>query len=172
MMSVITSRLSKQQEMKLSSLLGHAKLSLLFKASVHGFKSNSFHQKCDHQGSTITVAYNNSGYIFGACTSKDYAQTGQNITDDKAFLFSFKTNDDVDKAPLRVVSTNPQQAFSDGNTGPNFFSLLFMYNNTATVYSNPGTYPFDPVEMHGNNLQLIECEVYRVEGETGFSSLV
>ncbi|XP_058249957.1 interferon-induced protein 44-like [Hemibagrus wyckioides] len=163
MMSVITSHLSKQQEMKLSSLLGHGKLSLLFKASVHGFNSNSFHQKCDRQGSTVTVAYNNSGYIFGAYTSKDYAQTGQNIADDKAFLFSFNTGD-VDKAPLRVVGTEPQQAFTDGNTGPNFVSLLFMYNNTATIYSNPGTYPFDPVEMHGNDLQLIECEVYRVEG--------
>ncbi|KAK3567797.1 hypothetical protein QTP86_026441 [Hemibagrus guttatus] len=163
MMSVITSRLSKQQEMTLSSLLGHAKLSLLFKASVHGYNSNSFHQKCDRQGSTVTVAYNNSGYIFGAFTSRDYAQTGQNIADDKAFLFSFNTNV-VDQAPLRVVSTEPQQAFIDGNTGPNFVSLLFMHNNTAVVYSNPGTYPFNPEQMYGNDLQLMECEVYRVEG--------
>lgn len=169
MMSVIKSNLSKQQEMKLCSLLGHAKLSLLFKASVHSFYMNSFHQKCDRQGPTVTVAYNNSGYIFGAYTSKDYAQTGQNIADDKAFLFSFNAHD-VDKAPLRVVSTEAQRAFIDGTTGPNYISLVFLYNNTATVFSSPNTYLFDPVEMHGNDLQLSECEVYRVEGEIHFSS--
>ncbi|KAF4117442.1 hypothetical protein G5714_001995 [Onychostoma macrolepis] len=32
------------------------------------------------------------------------------------------------------------------------------------LYSNPGTYQFDPQKMHGNDLQLTECEVYRVEG--------
>lgn len=167
-MSVINSRLSKKQEMKLCALLGHAKLSLLYKASVHSFNSNIFHQKCDRQGPTVTVAYNNSGYIFGAYISKDYAQTGQNIVDDKAFLFSFNERE-VDKAPLRVVSTEAQRSYIDGNTGPNFNSLLFIYNNTATVYSNPGTYNFDPAEMHGNDLQLSECEVYRVEGELYFS---
>ncbi|KAM9501221.1 interferon-induced protein 44-like [Clarias gariepinus] len=167
-MSVITSRLSKQQELKLGFLLGHVKLSLLFKASVHGFTADAFHRKCDCQGPTVTVAYNNSGYIFGAYTSKDYAQTGQNIVDDKAFLFSFNERE-VDKAPLRVVSSNTQYAFTDGNTGPNYDSLLFLYNNTATVYSNPGTYNFNPVEMHGNDLQLTECEAYRVEG---FGSLM
>ncbi|KAM9500919.1 interferon-induced protein 44-like [Clarias gariepinus] len=161
-MSVITSRLSMEQELKLCSLLGQDKLTLLFKASVHGFTADAFHRKCDRQGSTLTVAYNNSGYIFGAYTSKDYAQTGQNIIDDKAFMFSFNERE-VDKAPLRWTSTNAQCAFIDGNTGPNYVSLLFLHNNTATVYSNPGTYNFIPVEMHGNDLQLSECEVYRVE---------
>ncbi|XP_053353471.1 interferon-induced protein 44-like [Clarias gariepinus] len=161
-MSVITSRLSMEQELKLCSLLGQDKLTLLFKASVHGFTADAFHRKCDRQGSTVTVAYNDSGYIFGAYTSKDYTQTGQNIMDDKAFMFSFNERE-VDKAPLRWTSTNAQCSFIDGNTGPNYVSLLFLHNNTATVYSNPGTYNFIPVEMHGNDLQLSECEVYRVE---------
>ncbi|XP_053353477.1 interferon-induced protein 44-like [Clarias gariepinus] len=165
MMSV-TSCLSKEQELKLCSLLGHVKLSLLFKASVHGFTADAFHRKCDRQGPTVTVAYNYSGYIFGAYTSKDYAQTGQKIADDKAFLFSLNEGE-VDKDPLRVVST--KHAFTDGNTEPNYGSLIFLHNNTATVYSNPGIYNFIPVEMHGNDLQLSECEVYRVEG---FGSLM
>ncbi|XP_060776875.1 interferon-induced protein 44-like [Neoarius graeffei] len=162
-MSPVESQLSKQQEMKLCSLLGHVKLSLLFKASVHGFNATAFHQKCDHQGPTVTVAYNNSGYIFGGYTSKDYTQTYQYIADNNAFLFSFKASE-VDEAPLPVVSTNANQLLHDGNTGPHYVSMVFLYNNTATVQSNPGTYNFNPVEMHGNDLQLSECEVYRVEG--------
>ncbi|KAM9501218.1 interferon-induced protein 44-like isoform 2-T2 [Clarias gariepinus] len=167
-MSVISSHLSNQQELKLCSLLGHVKLSLLFKASVHGFTADAFHRKCDRQGPTVTVAYNNSGYIFGAYTSKDYAQTGQNITDDKAFLFSLN-EDEGNKDLLRVFSTNTKCSFIDGKTGPNFISLDFLHKNTATVYSNPGMYNFIPVQMHGNDLQLSECEVYRVEG---FGSLM
>jgi len=160
-MSTITSNLTKWQKKKLCSLLSHARLSLLFKASVHGYHVNTFHQKCYTQGPTVIVAYNKSGYVFGAFTSKNYAQTGQNVVDDKAFLFSFNDKE-VNEAPLRVFSGNPQYSFTDN--GPNFNSLMFLYNNTATVYSNPGTYTFDPQKMHGNDLQLTECEVYRVEG--------
>ncbi|XP_049337993.1 interferon-induced protein 44-like isoform X4 [Astyanax mexicanus] len=162
-MSTVTSRLSRQQEKQLCFLLNCSRLSLLFKASVHGYTADAFHRRCDRQGPTVTVAYNNSYFIFGAYTSKDYAQTGQNIADDKAFVFSFNERE-MKKKPLRVVSTEAQRSFVDANTGPNFVSLLFLHNNTATVYSNPGTYNFDPVEMHGNDLQLTEFEVYRVEG--------
>lgn len=169
MMSAMESKLTKQQEMRLRSLFGQAGLSLLFKASVHGFDASAFHQKCDRQGPTVTVAYNTSGYIFGAFTSKDYAQTGQYIADEKAFLFSFNQQD-VRAAPLRVMSTETQRALIDGSTGPNFVSMVFLYNNTATVGGyGSGTYNYDPTEMYGDNLQLSECEVYRVEG---FGSLM
>nr|XP_055057677.1 interferon-induced protein 44-like [Misgurnus anguillicaudatus] len=161
MSTSITSRLSDWQKKKLRSFLNHANLSLLFKASVHGYNVNAFHQKCNRQGPTVVVAYNNSGFVFGAYTSKDYGQTNTNIADDKAFLFSFNGNK-VKADPMRVVSGNPQYAFTD--SGPNFGSLVFLYNNTATVYSNPaGQYQFDPLLMHGNDLQLVEFEVYRVE---------
>ncbi|NP_001122200.1 interferon induced protein 44c1 [Danio rerio] len=159
-MSTVTSSLTEQQKKKLFTLFNHAKSSLLFKASVHGFDAASFHQKCDKQGPTVVVAYNKSGYVFGAFTSKDYGQTNQNIVDDKAFLFSFNDNE-LKEDPLRVVSADPQFAFTDN--GPNFGSLIFLHNNTATVNSNPGTYQFDPQRMHGNDLNLTECEVYRVE---------
>ncbi|XP_049338792.1 interferon-induced protein 44-like isoform X1 [Astyanax mexicanus] len=165
-MSAVTSRLSKQQEMKLCSMLSCSRLSLLFKASVHGYTGAAFHQKCDNQGPTVTVAYNISGYIFGAYTSKNYAQTGQNILDENAFLFSFNERE-MKKDPLRVVCAAGQYSSYDTSTGPYFHSLVFLHNDTPTVYSNPGTFNFDPVEMHGNDLQLIECEVYRVEVGNG-----
>ncbi|KAL7876712.1 hypothetical protein AOLI_G00116750 [Acnodon oligacanthus] len=166
-MSAVTSRLSRQQEQKICSMLGCNRLSLLFKASVHGYSGFVFHQKCDQQGPTVTVAYNTSGYIFGAYTGRDFAQTNQNFTDDKAFLFSFSERE-MKKDPLRVVSGAGQHSLYDGTGGPYFHSLVFLYNDSATVYSNPGNYDFDPVEMHGNDLQLVECEVYRVEGSGSF----
>uniref|UniRef100_A0A671SJ88 Interferon-induced protein 44-like n=1 Tax=Sinocyclocheilus anshuiensis TaxID=1608454 RepID=A0A671SJ88_9TELE len=160
-MSTVTSSLNKWQKKKLCSLFNHANLSLLFKASVHGYNANAFHQKCNMQRPTVIVACNESGYVFGAFTCKDFLQTNQNVVDDKAFLFSFNDKE-IKEDLLRVLSGNPQYAFTD--TGPDFGSLVFLYNNSASVYSNPGTYQFDPQQMHGNDLQLTECEVYRVEG--------
>ncbi|KAL2097906.1 hypothetical protein ACEWY4_007113 [Coilia grayii] len=162
-MSVVTSRLTRGQERRICSMFGHARLSLIYKASIHGYNYNSFHYKCNHQGPTLTVAYNNSGFIFGAYISNDYAQTGQNIVDEKAFLFSFDEKEH-NPEPYCVTSGTGQYSFTDANTGPNFGSLVFLYDNTASVYSNPGNFfNFDPIKMHGNDLQLIECEVYRVE---------
>ncbi|XP_036410397.1 interferon-induced protein 44-like [Megalops cyprinoides] len=162
-MSVVKSNLSIAQEKRLCSLFGHVKLSLLFKASIHGYKAVAFHSRCDRQGPTVVVAYNNAGFIFGAYTCKDYLQTGQNIADDKAFLFSFRAGDQ-NQCPRRIPAINSQQAFGDTNTGPNFGALVFLHGNAARVDSAPGTfYNFVENEMHGNDLKLTECEVYRVE---------
>ncbi|KAJ8341993.1 hypothetical protein SKAU_G00319210 [Synaphobranchus kaupii] len=156
-MSAVRSTLSRAQEKQLSALLGHVKLSLLYKASVHGYANATFHAKCDLQGPTVVVAYNGTGFIFGAYTSKDYAQSGAHIADDQAFLFSFIGEN-------RIQPKLPQQAFIDGYTGPNFGALLFLNGNAAAVASAPGSlYNFEAAEMHGNDLVLTECEVYRVE---------
>ncbi|XP_036375353.1 interferon-induced protein 44-like [Megalops cyprinoides] len=160
-MSVLSSNLSSKQEKQLCALFEHSRLHLIYKASVHGYSAANFHQKCDHQGPTITVAYNKAGFVFGGYTSKNYAQTGQNVYDDKAFLFSIR-----DRNIILVQATDPQYAFTDANnTGPNFAgNLIFLYQSRAAVYSNPGNYyNFNAAEMHGNDLQLTECEVYRVE---------
>uniref|UniRef100_A0A8C7LS09 TLDc domain-containing protein n=2 Tax=Oncorhynchus mykiss TaxID=8022 RepID=A0A8C7LS09_ONCMY len=156
-------KLTQEQEKQLCSLLGNIKLSLLFKASIHGYTGAAFHQKCDHQGPTVSVGYNSTGFVFGGYTSKDYdvAKQGQYIQDDKAFLFSL-----TGRNPVRYPVTNAQYAVKMHNTtGPYFGEdLLLMNANTATVISIPGNYYiFNAAEMHGNNLNLTECEVYKVE---------
>ncbi|XP_028832806.1 interferon-induced protein 44-like [Denticeps clupeoides] len=162
-MSDVRSRLTKKQEGALCSLLfGSARLSLLFKASVHSYKYSAFHQKCDRQGPTLTVAYNKVGFIFGGFISKDFAQTGSNLKDDKAFLYGLDSRGD-NLQPQRIHVIDGQCSFCDVSSGPNFGGLVFLDNGTQ-VYSNPGTfYNFDPALIHGNDLNLIELEVYRVE---------
>lgn len=128
--------------------------------------SLAFHSRCDGQGPTVLVAYNRAGFVFGGYISKDYAQTGQVINDDKAFLYSIT---DQREKPLRVSSTDGQYGFTDGAYGLNVGALWFLNNNTATVQVVAGNcYAFEGEEMHGNDLQLTECEVYRVEGEWSF----
>lgn len=161
-MSVVKSSLSDDQEKKLLSLLGHVRLHLLFKASIHSFTAAHFHARCDRQGPTVIAAYNAAGFVFGAYTSKDYTQSGQAVNDDEAFLYSISAGKDN---PLRVTGTAGQSAFTDGAAGPDFGALLFLYDDKPALQSKPGTgFNFQAAQMHGTDLALTELEVYRVEG--------
>uniref|UniRef100_A0A8C0YNI9 Si:ch211-197g15.8 n=1 Tax=Cyprinus carpio carpio TaxID=630221 RepID=A0A8C0YNI9_CYPCA len=121
-MAPIASDLTEEQRKKLCDLLGNVELSLLYKASVHGYKASDFHQRCDRQGPTIIVAYNSSGYIFGGYTSVDYAQSGQHITDNEAFLFSIRYG-----TPLCIKVNSGQYARYDDAGGPNFGGQLYFF---------------------------------------------
>uniref|UniRef100_UPI003AAB5FDA interferon-induced protein 44-like n=1 Tax=Centroberyx gerrardi TaxID=166262 RepID=UPI003AAB5FDA len=164
-MTVVTSSLSEDQEKKLLSLFGHVRLHLLYKASVHGFTAEAFHDRCDIQGPTLVAAYNKAGFVFGAYTSKDFAQSEEAVTDEEAFLYSISAGG---QRPLRVACNNGQSAFTDEPTGPNFGALVFLPEDKPEIQSNPGTgFNFQPAEMHGTDLALTEFEVYRVEGLGG-----
>ncbi|XP_056915528.1 interferon-induced protein 44-like [Takifugu flavidus] len=160
-MSTITSSLSQDQEKKLLSLFGHARLHLLYKASVQGFTADAFHSRCDHQGPTVIVAFNTAGRVYGAYTSKDYTKSGQPVIDGEAFLYSIKAEE---PKPLKVVGIAGQPAFTDVDTSPDFGALVFLHDNKPSVLSNPGTnFNFQAPDMHGGDFALIELEVYRVE---------
>ncbi|KAK2906926.1 hypothetical protein Q8A67_005911 [Cirrhinus molitorella] len=170
----ITSNLKEEKRKQLCGLLGNVELTLLYKASVHGYQASAFHQQCDNQGPTILVAYNRSGYIFGGYTSVDYAQTGQHITDEDTFLFSFQG-----KIPVCIKINSGCNARYDDTGGPNFGKqLYFCYNNQPVVYNQvrdeyhckgsikmiaDKAFSFNPATLYGNDTQLTECEVYKVE---------
>ncbi|KAJ8003749.1 hypothetical protein DPEC_G00151580 [Dallia pectoralis] len=160
-MSAVGSNLSADQERKLLSLFNHVRLHLLYKASVHGYTHQAFHNHCDTQGPTILVAYNRTGFIFGGYISQDYAASGRVINDDKAFLYSITNQREK---PLRVFSADGHYGFTDASYGLNMGALWFLNNGAATVQQLPGnSYIFDAEQMHGNDMELTECEVYRVE---------
>ncbi|KAM8736751.1 interferon-induced protein 44-like [Acanthopagrus schlegelii] len=161
-MSAVTSSLSRDQQSKLFSLLGHVRLHLLYKASVHGFTAAAFHGHCDKQGPTVIVAYNAAGFVFGAYTSKDYTQSGAGVNDEQAFLYSICAQENK---PLRVAGISGQCAFTDVATGPNYGALVFLHEDKPAFQSNPGTsFHFQAAALHGDNLVLTEFEVYRAEG--------
>ncbi|XP_069566667.1 interferon-induced protein 44-like [Brachyistius frenatus] len=160
-MSAVTSSLSKDQEKKLLSLLGHVRLHLLHKASIHGFTVEAFHNHCDKQGPTVIVAYNAAGFVFGAYTSMDYTKSDENVFDKEAFLYSMAE----EKKTLKVAGISGSHAFTDRGTGPDYGALVFLKDNTPELQSEPGTrFNFQADEMHGNDLTLTEFEVFRVEG--------
>uniref|UniRef100_A0A3B3BC14 TLDc domain-containing protein n=1 Tax=Oryzias melastigma TaxID=30732 RepID=A0A3B3BC14_ORYME len=158
-----------QQKAICSQLKNVGKLNLIYKASIHGFTSAAFHQHCDNKSPTVSVGYNKSGFVFGGYTRQSFSQSGQWVKDNQAFVFSFsgaKLNKyPVTDATYAVKMTN--------NSGPNFGdTLILAYKNGPNVYSNPGShrslmyhkyYNFTAEKMHGNDLDLTDCEVYQVE---------
>ena len=45
------------------------KLELLYKASTDGFRGETFHEKCDLKGPTLTILKEYGGQVFGAFLS-------------------------------------------------------------------------------------------------------
>ncbi|KAG1945737.1 interferon-induced protein 44-like [Pimephales promelas] len=178
-LDTFTSNLTQNQRKQLCGLLGNVDLTLLYKASVHGYTASAFHQRCDRQGPTLLVAYNRSGYIFGGYTSVDYTQSGREIIDEEAFLFNFQG-----KNPVCIKVNSGYDARLDDTGGPNFGEqLYFCYNNQPAVYHqgqnvyggygvrvNP--FDFNPATLYGNDTQLNECEVYKVEQNPQISAKV
>ncbi|XP_077082506.1 interferon-induced protein 44-like [Siphateles boraxobius] len=172
----LTSDLTEEKINQLCALLGNVELTLLYKASVHGYNASAFHQRCDRQGPTLLVAYNRSGYIFGGYTSVDYTQSGRQITDEEAFLFNLQG-----KIPVCIKVNSGYNARLDDARAPNFGQqLYFCYNNQPVLLNQGqnvnggyggfggfggGVNPFDfnPATLYGNDTQLNECEVYKVE---------
>uniref|UniRef100_A0A8C4HNF7 TLDc domain-containing protein n=1 Tax=Dicentrarchus labrax TaxID=13489 RepID=A0A8C4HNF7_DICLA len=153
--------LTKSQQETICSKLGRVKLQLLYKASIHGFTGAAFHQRCDNRCPTVSVGYNSSGYVFGGYTKQPFSQSGQYVHDDQAFLFTF-SGEQLIKYPV----TTPVYAVKMmANSGPYFGEALVLVNGSQPiVYNNPGNYyTFNAAQMHGNNLNLTECEVYQVE---------
>uniref|UniRef100_A0A8C7YPJ7 TLDc domain-containing protein n=1 Tax=Oryzias sinensis TaxID=183150 RepID=A0A8C7YPJ7_9TELE len=160
----MNSKLTKTQQKAICSQLGNVKLNLLYKASIHGFTGAAFHQHCDNKSPTVSVGYNNSGFVFGGYTSQSFSQSGQYVNDNHAFLFSF-SGEKLKKYP---VSNAPYAVKMVSTCGPYFGEALVLANgNQPIVYSSPGKYyNFNAAELHGNNLNMTECEVYQVEGKS------
>ncbi|XP_048020868.1 interferon-induced protein 44-like [Megalobrama amblycephala] len=166
----IISNLTEEQREHLCASLGNVELTLLYKASVHGYNASAFHQRCDRQGPTLLVAYNHSGYMFGGYTSVDYTQSGKQITDEEAFLFSFQGRASV----CIKVNSGYSARFDDAGV-PNFGEqLYFCYNNQPAVYyrerneflgisGKSKAFNVNIATLYGNDTQLAECEVYKVE---------
>ncbi|XP_067892759.1 interferon-induced protein 44-like isoform X2 [Heterodontus francisci] len=162
-MPLVKSRLTTENQKRLSQLLGKVNLHLLYKASVHGFYAKSFHDKCDNQGPTLTVGYNKSGFIFGGYTTADFDSCGR-VVDNQAFLFRLTPSVLGGKSLKFAVKPDATAVVNNSDNGPNFGnSLLFLLNDNTLTCNLGQSYSFDKSELFGNDVNLVECEVYRVE---------
>ena len=97
----VATRLTWSQEKKLQNYFGEKQFSLLYKASVHGFSTDSLLKICSEQGPTLTVVYSDSR-IVGTYMQKNYGEGNYLIT---AFVFqeSIITKCEVGPFKLRML---------------------------------------------------------------------
>ncbi|KAM9691247.1 LOW QUALITY PROTEIN: interferon-induced protein 44 [Dama dama] len=94
----VATRLTWRQEKKLQNYFGEKQFSLLYKASVHGFSTNSLLKICSEQVPTLTVVYSED-QIVGAYMQKNYGEGNYLIT---VFVFQEITITDCKVGPFKL----------------------------------------------------------------------
>jgi hypothetical protein len=147
-----------------TQLLGPNKyLQLLYKASRDGYRGNTFHQKVNNQGSTLTVFRTTTGRTAGGYNPISWKSVGKWLTIEKgnAFLFNVIGNNvnkffNKNNIDYSIYDTDSYLAiFGGGND-------LRLYED-ATVTSQPYTYLKNDSELFGkNSAEVTEIEVFKV----------
>ncbi|KAH3817461.1 interferon-induced protein 44-like [Dreissena polymorpha] len=153
---------------------------LLYKITRDGCNATTFHQKCDNQGPTVTVLYNQQGSVYGGYASANWNSPGAYIQDGNAFLFQlkFSGSEKFTKFPL-VNAVNGMYGLA--TYGPTFGSghdlytfsgsinpaggifTLNGYIKLGTSYSNQGV---TVDQINNDTMAVTELEVYRLtDGE-------
>jgi hypothetical protein len=109
---------------------------LLYRGSLHGFKSSNFHEKCDNIAKTLTIIRATSGNIFGGFTEATWDQTSGNKQDNNAFLFSLVNSDNT---PVKIEIANGKEReaiYCDVKYGPTFGTDLDIIDNSNITNNN------------------------------------
>ncbi|XP_052220071.1 interferon-induced protein 44-like [Dreissena polymorpha] len=158
---------------------GQKQFTLLYSATSDGCSSQMLHEKCDHQGATVTVVYNEVGSVFGGYTSASWAAGMGDTRDDKAFLFQlkFSNKETCRKFPVAnyTYSTFLNEKYGPTFGGSNGYDMhLFsgIINSSGGLFQLNGSFTFGKNytmsgisnwnDIHNGNLKIKELEVYSV----------
>ena len=96
---------------------------LLYRASVDGFESNIFHNKCDNIEGTLIFVENNRGMQFGGYTMAAWDGICIDKKDNNAFCFS------ISLRKMYKIIKNRDAIRCDPNYGPVFLNDIFGFRN-------------------------------------------
>lgn len=132
----------------------YIKAKLLYKASINGFDSATFHRLCDGYANTLTVVKATTGYVFGAYASARFSSKTGFTTDPDAFLFSLINA--KNESMISNSATHAQSIWSDSNKyGPTFgagndFKIMDNSNLNASSYCQLGATYRHPTHQAGS----------------------
>ncbi|XP_078309374.1 interferon-induced protein 44-like isoform X2 [Crassostrea virginica] len=150
---------------------------LLYKISRDGCSAQTFHQKCDGQGPTVTVLYNTNNTIFGGYLSQSWNSDLDYINDANAFLFRLQYTGASN--PLKfAVSKAASAGYGHSSYGPTFGGGHDIHTFSGTINKSGNYFPLNgyvgeignSYNLNGqssstitnDNLQVTDLEVYRV----------
>lgn len=146
----VATRLTWMQEKKLQNYFGEKQFSLLYKASVHGFSTNSLLQICSRQGPTLTVIYSKDR-IVAAYMHKNYGEGNYLIT---VFVFQETTTTECKVGPFKLLMS------FDKDPGGNL--EVSMHLKEKTMYFSVKAKK--TLGLLQNYISFQDCEVFRCEG--------
>ena len=163
-----------KQNLKTILNISVERIYLLYRASVDGFDSKSFHSKCDGALGTLVLIKSENSNIFGGFTKANWGLNTGWQTDSESFLFSLVNSYNT---PVKMLVAEQASYYAiisefsrhiyfggpgalylsdDGTTGISNFN----YNH----YETPSFLTDDPNIFLGGsqNFKIIEIEVYLV----------
>ena len=156
---------------------GPKKFDLLYAITRDGCDPNVFHQKCDNQGPTVTILYDQKESIYGGYTSVSWHQNNNWEADGSAFLFCLQSKGN--KALCKYSSRNPTDhaVACDRNHGPWFKGLetfkgkidvnaghYSLNGNTSGWNESYNCLGVSADDFTDGSLIVTELEVYKLTG--------
>ncbi|KAH3823359.1 hypothetical protein DPMN_125158 [Dreissena polymorpha] len=149
---------------------------LLYKITRDGCNATTFHQKCDNQGPTVTVLYNQQDSVYGGYGSASWNSIGNYIQDANAFLFQLKYsgNDTRTKFPVTQAiyalygQSTYGPTFGHGHDLKTFIGTAnssggyFALNGYLTIGTAFNNQRIDAKLINNGNMCVTELEVYSV----------
>jgi len=124
---------------------------LLYKATVDGFSSASFHKKCDNKGSTLTLIRSNNRYLFGGYSVPSWDSTTSYKDHVEGFLFTFSNPHNLPPTKYSRYQQNPHAICCHPSYGPTFGGGCDLYvadnshqNNQSCIW-----FPYSYVDTTG-----------------------
>lgn len=112
--------------------------SLLYRASIHGFASTVFHQRCDNQGPTLVLVKTSDNHLFGGVNFVSWVSLEKYSTSNANFLFALKDGRHRhDPALFKCTRDSLHAAFNKSMYGPVFGKGhdLCIVNQANVVHS-------------------------------------
>lgn len=153
-------------------------LTLLYRASFHGFRAYDFHAQCDPACKTFTIIKTTNGDIFGGYTEVSWVSgfIGCPKLDPNAFVFSLVNKEN---APMiaRIANKDLGAIVCNNGYGPIFGSgfvpdicISNESNKNMNSYCNFGNSYFIPNHLGSSSLKakyffkVEEIEVFSTQG--------
>lgn len=115
-------------------------LKRVYRASIDGFKSTSFHANVDHKPNTIVIIKpKNLECVFGGFSSVAWDSTSGYKSDEKAYLFIFgKKSSCIDQI---MIKDSNKAIYCNHSYGPYFGNgdMIAITNNTQSIKLNEMT---------------------------------
>jgi len=164
---------------------GPKTFTLLFSATRDGCDAATFHQKCDNQGPTVTVLYNDQDSVYGGYTGQSWVKTSKYINDPTAFLYQLKFSGTEQRTKFPV--TGSQHAIRPHSSyGPTFGGGHNLHTFSGTIAPSSGVYALNGYtkihdqsylmsnvspkvkswdDINNGSLNVTKLEVYKVTGK-------